>query len=215
MKLWKRWTAAVLAAAMALLLLAACGPSGPSAPDMPEKPGSSETSKDPAAPGTEESGKDPADPGTEENGKDPAEENTGAQKKAAVVEALNTVRKSYGKETPLTMDPEVCAMAEKMAQLQLDGLLGKYGTDPMKSEQYTKDWNAISKQTVKGKKLVGVGGYGAYPTVAVIRNWAENGSTLKKALARESATLVGVGVVQNTDDKTKDKYPIMVVVMTY
>ena len=215
MKLWKRWTAAVLAAAMALLLLAACGPSGPSAPDTPEKPGSSETSKDPADPGTEEPGKDPADPGTEENGKDPAEENTGAQKKAAVVEALNTVRKSYGKETPLTMDPEVCAMAEKMAQLQLDGLLGKYGTDPMKSEQYTKDWNAISKQTVKGKKLVGVGGYGAYPTVAVIRNWAENGSTLKKALARESATLVGVGVVQNTDDKTKDKYPIMVVVMTY
>jgi len=215
MKLWKRWTAAVLAAAMVLLLLAACGPSGPSAPDTPEKPGSSETSKDPADPGTEEPGKDPADPGTEENGKDPAEENTGAQKKAAVVEALNTERKSYGKETPLTMDPEVCAMAEKMAQLQLDGLLGKYGTDPMKSEQYTKDWNAISKQTVKGKKLVGVGGYGAYPTVAVIRNWAENGSTLKKALARESATLVGVGVVQNTDDKTKDKYPIMVVVMTY
>ena len=215
MKLWKRWTAAVLAAAMALLLLAACGPSGPSAPDTPEKPGSSETSKDPADPGTEEPGKDPADPGTEENGKDPAEENTGAQKKAAVVEALNTERKSYGKETPLTMDPEVCAMAEKMAKLQLDGLLGKYGSDPMKSEQYTKDWNAISKQTVKGKKLVGVGGYGAYPTVAVIRNWAENGSTLKKALARESATLVGVGVVQNTDDKTKDKYPIMVVVMTY
>ena len=215
MKLWKRWTAAVLAAAMALLLLAACGPSGPSAPDTPEKPGSSETSKDPADPGTEEPGKDPANPGTEENGKDPAEENTGAQKKAAVVEALNTERKSYGKETPLTMDPEVCAMAEKMAQLQLDGLLGKYGTDPMKSEQYTKDWNAISKQTVKGKKLVGVGGYGAYPTVAVIRNWAENGSTLKKALARESATLVGVGVVQNTDPATKDKYPIMVVVMTY
>ena len=215
MKLWKRWTAAVLAAAMVLLLLAACGPSGPSAPDTPEKPGSSETSKDPADPGTEEPGKDPENPGTEENGKDPAEENTGAQKKAAVMDALNTVRKSYGKETPLTMEAEACAMAEKMAQLQLDGLLGKYGTDPMKSEQYTKDWNAISKQTVKGKKLVGVGGYGAYPTVAVIRNWAENGSTLKKALARESATLVGVGVVQNTEDKTKDKYPIMVVVMTY
>lgn len=213
MKLWKRWTAAVLAAAMALLLLAACGPSGPSAPDAPEKPGSSETSKDPADPGTEEPGKDPADPGTEENGKDPAEE-----KKAAVVEALNTVRKSYGRETPLTMDAmdaEVCAMAEKMAQLQLDGLLGKYGSDPMKSEQYTKDWNAISKRTVKGKKLVGVGGYGAYPTESVIRGWAENGSTLKKALARESATLVGVGVVQNTDPATKDKYPIMVVVMTY
>ena len=204
MKLWKRWTAAVLAAAMVLLLLAACGPSGPSTPDAPDKPGSSEP------------GKDPTDPGTGEPGKDPEEENTVEQKKAVVVDTLKAVRKSYGNDTPLTMDAEVCAMAEKMAKLQLDCLLGKYGSDPMKSEQYTKDWNAISKLPVKGKKLVGVGGYGAYPTVAVIRNWAENGSTLKKALVRdESATLVGVGVVQNIDDKTKDKYPIMVVVMTY
>ena len=204
MKLWKRWTAAVLAAAMALLLLAACGPSGPSAPDAPDKPGSSEP------------GKDPTDPGTGEPGKDPEEENTVEQKKAAVVEALNAVRKSYGKDTPLTMDAEACAMAEKMAKLQLDSLLGVYGSDPMKSEQYTKDWNAISKLTVQGKKLVGVGGYGAYPTAAVIRNWAKNGSTLKKALVTSTeATLVGVGVVQNTDPKTKDQYPIMVVVMTY
>ena len=204
MKLWKRWTAAVLAAAMVLLLLAACGPSGPSAPDAPDKPGSSEP------------GKDPTDPGTGEPGKDPEEENTGAQKKAAVVEALNTVRKDYGNDTPLVMDTEVCAMAEKMAKLQLDGLLGKYGSDPMKSEQYAKDWNAISKLTVKGKKLVGVGGYGAYHTESVIRGWAKNGSTLKKALVTSTeATLVGVGVVQNTDPATKDKYPIMVVVMTY
>ena len=203
MKLWKRWTAAVLAAAMVLLLLAACGPSGPSAPDAPDKPGSSEP------------GKDPTDPGTGEPDKDPSEENTGEQKKAAVVEVLNTVRKSYGKETPLVMDPEACAMAEKMAKLQLDGLIGKYGSDPMKSEQYTKDWNAISKLTVKGKKLVGVGGYGEYPTATVIRNWAKNGSTQKKALAMESATLVGVGVVQNTDLATKEKCRFMVVVMTY
>ena len=204
MKLWKRWTAAVLAAAMVLLLLAACGPSGPSTPDAPDKPGSSEP------------GKDPTDPGTGEPGKDPTDEKTEAQKKAAVVEALNTVRKNYGNDTPLTMDAEVCAMAEKMAQLQLDGLLGKYGSDPMKSEQYAKDWNAISKLTVKGKKLVGVGGYGAYHTESVIRGWAKNGSTLKKALVTSTeATLVGVGVVQNTDEKTKDKYPIMVVVMTY
>ena len=189
---------------MVLLLLAACGPSGPSAPDAPDKPGSSEP------------GKDPTDPGTGEPGKDPSEENTGEQKKAAVVDALKAVRKSYGNENPLTMDAEVCAMAEKMAQLQLDGLIGKYGSDPMKSEQYTKDWNAISKLTVKGKKLVGVGGYGAYPTATVIRNWAENGSTLKKALVSDgSVTLVGVGVVQNTDPATKDKFPIMVVVMTY
>ena len=204
MKLWKRWTAAVLAAAMVLLLLAACGPSGPSAPDAPDKPGSSEP------------GKDPTDPGTGEPGKDPEEENTGAQKKAAVVEALNTVRKNYGNNTPLTMDAEVCAMAETMAKLQLDGLLGKYGSDPMKSEQYAKDWNDISKRTVKGKKLVGVGGYGGDPTESVIRGWAKNGSTLKKALVTSTeATLVGVGVVHNTDPKTKDKYPIMVVVMTY
>jgi hypothetical protein len=192
MKLWKRWTAAVLAAAMALLLLAACGPSGPSAPDAPDKPGSSET------------------------GKDPADKKTEAQKKAAVVEALNTVRKDYGNNTLLTMDAEACDKAEEMAKLQLDGLLGKYGSDPMKSEQYAKDWNAISKLTVKGKKLVGVGGYAAYPTETKIRDWAEKGSTLKKALVRDdSATLVGVGVVHNTDEKTKDKYPIMVVVMTY
>lgn len=192
MKLWKRWTAAVLAAAMALLLLAACGPSGPSAPDAPDKPGSSET------------------------GKDPADKKTEAQKKAAVVEALNTVRKNYGNNTPLTMDAEVCTMAEKMAKLQLDGLLGKYGSDPMKSEQYAKDWNAISKLTVKYKKLVGVGGYAAYPTETKIRDWAEKGSTLKKALVRDdSATLVGVGVVQNTDSATMKNCPFMVVVMTY
>lgn len=192
MKLWKRWTAAVLAAAMALLLLAACGPSGPSAPDAPDKPGSSEP------------------------GKNPEDEKTEEQKKAAVVDALKAVRKDYGNDTPLTMDAEVCAMAEKMAKLQLDGLLGKYGSDPMKSEQYAKDWNAISKLTVKGKKLVGVGGYGGDPTESVIRGWAKNGSTLKKALVTSTeATLVGVGVVQNTDEKTRDKYPIMVVVMTY
>ena len=203
MKLWKRWTAAVLAAAMALLLLAACGPSGPSAPDAPDKPGSSEP------------GKDPTDPGTGEPGKDPEEENTVEQKKAVVVDTLKAVRKSYGNDTPLTMDAEVCAMAEKMAKLQLDWLLGKYSSD-LNGEQYTKDWNAISKLTVKGKKLVGVGGYGAYPTESKIREWAEKGSAQKKALVRdESATLVGVGVVHNTDKKTKDQYPIMVVVMTY
>ena len=204
MKLWKRWTAAVLAAAMVLLLLAACGPSGPSAPDAPDKPGSSEP------------GKDPTDPGTGEPGKDPEEEKTEAQKKAAVVDVLNAVRKSYGKKTPLTMDAEACAMAEKMAKLQLDSLLGKYGSDPMTNEQYKKDWNAISKLTVQGKKLVGVGGYGAYPTESVIRGWAKDTGKWKPALVTSTeATLVGVGVVQNTDEKTKDQYPIMVVVMTY
>ena len=191
MKLWKRWTAAALAAAMALLLLAACGPSGPSAPDAPDKPGSSET------------------------GKDPTDEKTEAQKVAAVVEALNTVRKNNGNNTSLTMDAEVCAMAEKMAKLQLDWLLGKYSNDP-NGERYTKDWNAISKLTVKGKKLVGVGGYAAYPTESVIHDWAKYGSPQKKALVRDdSATLVGVGVVQNTDPATMENCPFMVAVMTY
>lgn len=192
MKLWKRWTAAALAAAMALLLLAACGPSGPSAPDAPDKPGSSET------------------------GKDPADKKTEAQKVAAVVEALNTVRKNNGNNTPLTMDAEVCAMAEKMARLQLDSLLGVYGSDPMTSKQYSKDWNDISKLTVKGKKLVGVGGYAAYPTESVIRGWVKDTGKWKPALVTSTeATLVGVGVVHNTDLATKDRYPIMVVVMTY
>ena len=190
MKLWKRWTAAVLAAAMALLLLAACGPSGPSAPDTPDTPGSSETGKDPA-------------------------EMTETQKVAAVVEALNTVREKNGL-TRLELNADACAMAEKMAKLQLDGKIGKYGTDPMKSEQYAEDWNAISKLTIKDKKLVGVGGYVGYPTKRVISGWTKDPGKWKPALVTSAeATLVGVGVVQNTDDKTKDKYPIMVVVMTY
>ena len=192
MKLWKRWTAAVLAAAMVLLLLAACGPSGPSTPDAPDKPGSSEP------------------------GKDPTDEKTEAQKKAAVVDTLKAVRKDYGNDTPLTMDAEVCAMAEKMAKLQLDSLLGVYGSDPMTSKQYSKDWNDISKLTVKGKKLVGVGGYGAYPTESDIRDWVKDTRKWKPALVTSTeATLVGVGVVHNTDLATKDRYPIMVVVMTY
>ena len=191
MKLWKRWTAAALAAAMALLLLAACGPSGPSAPDTPDKPGSSET------------------------GKDPTDEKTEAQKKAAVVDTLNAVRKDYGNNTPLTMDADACVLAEKMAKLQLDWLLGQYSNDP-NGERYTKDWNDISKLTVKDKKLVGVGGYAAYPTETKIRDWAEKGSALKKALVRDdSATLVGVGIVHNTDHATMENCPFMVVVMTY
>ena len=192
MKLWKRWTAAVLAAAMVLLLLAACGPSGPSAPDTPDKPGSSEP------------------------GKNPEDEKTEEQKKAAVVDALNMVRKDYGNNTPLTMDAEVCAMAEKMAKLQLDSLLGVYGSDPMTNAQYKDDWNAISRLTVKGKKLVGVGGYGGDPTESVIRGWAKDDGKWKPALVTSAeTTLVGVGVVHNTDPKTRDEYPIMVVVMTY
>lgn len=194
MKLWKRWTAAALAAAMALLLLAACGPSGPSAPDAPDAPDT---------------------PGSSETGKDPTDEKTEAQKVAAVVEALNTVRKNNGNNTPLTMDADACVMAEKMAKLQLYWLLGQYSNDP-NGERYTKDWNDISKLTVKDKKLVGVGGYAAYPTESVIRGWVKDTGKWKPALVTSTeATLVGVGVVHNTDPKTRDEYPIMVVVMTY
>lgn len=178
--------------AAAFSSLRALRPSGPSAPDAPDKPGSSEP------------------------GKNPEDEKTEEQKKAAVVDALNMVRKDYGNNTPLELNEQACAFAKEMAQVQLDGVNGKYGSDPMKSEQYKDDWNAISKLPVKGKKLVGVGGYGAYPTVAVIRNWAKDTGKWKPALVTSTeATLVGVGVVQNTDEKTKDKYPIMVVVMTY
>ena len=179
---------------MALLLLAACGPSGPSAPDAPDAPDK---------------------PGSSETGKDPTDEKTEAQKKAAVVDTLNAVRKDYGNNTPLTMDADACVMAEKMAKLQLYWLLGQYSNDP-NGERYTKDWNDISKLTVKDKKLVGVGGYGAYPTESVIRGWVKDTGKWKPALVTSTeATLVGVGVVHNTDLATKDRYPIMVVVMTY
>lgn len=209
MKLWKRWTAAALAAAMVLLLLAACGPSGPSAPDTPEKPGSSET------------GKDPTDPGTGEPGKDPEEENTGEQKKAAVVEALNTVRKEYGNDTPLELNEQACAIAKEMAQVQLDGVNGKYGENPSTNTDYIAACANVRNKKVGEKTSIGFGALqGAYPDANQFKKWAvktegtsaERNNALVKS---DSATLVGVGVVQNTDEKTKDKYPIMVVVMTY
>lgn len=197
MKLWKRWTAAALAAAMALLLLAACGPSGPSAPDTPDKPGSSET------------------------GKDPENEKTEAQKVAAVVEALNTVRKSYGKETPLELNAEACAFAKEMAQVQLDGVNGKYGENPSTNTDYIDACAKVRKKQVDKKTSIGFGALqGAYPDANQFKKWAvktegasaERNNALVKS---DSATLVGVGVVQNTDPATMKKCPIMVVVMTY
>lgn len=197
MKLWKRWTAAVLAAAMALLLLAACGPSGPSAPDTPDKPGSSEP------------GKDPTDKKTEE------------QKKAAVVDVLNAVRKSYGKDTPLELNEQACAIAKEMAQVQLDGVNGKYGKEPSTNTDYIAACANVRKKKVGEKTSIGFGALlGDYPDANQFKKWAvktegasaERNNALVKS---DSATLVGVGVVQNTDDKTKDRYPIMVVVMTY
>lgn len=206
MKLWKRWTAAVLAAAMVLLLLAACGPSGPSAPDAPDKPGSSET------------GKDPANPGTGEPGKAPADEKTEAQK---VVEALNAVRKSYGNDTPLELNEQACAFAKEMAQVQLDGVNGQYGKNPSTNTDYIDACATVRKKRVGEKASIGFGALqSAYPDANQFKKWAvktEGASAERnnKLVKSDSATLVGVGVVQNTDEKTKDKYPIMVVVMTY
>ena len=209
MKLWNRWTAAALAAAMALLLLAACGPSGPSAPDTPDKPGSSEP------------GKDPTDPGTGEPGKDPEEENTGAQKKAAVVEALNTVRKNYGNNTPLELNEQACAIAKEMAQVQLDGVKGKYGENPSTNTDYIDACAKVRNKKVGEKASIGFGALQrAYPDAKQFKKWADKtegvSAERNNALVKsKEATLVGVGVVQNTDPKTRDKYPIMVVVMTY
>lgn len=213
MKLWKRWTAAALAAAMALLLLAACGPSGPSAPDAPDKPGSSET------------GKDPTDPGTGEPGKDPADEKTEEQKKAAVVDALNAVRKSYGNDTPLELNEQACAFAKEMAQVQLDGVNGKYGKNPSTNTDYIAACANVRKKTVGEKASIGVGALqSAYPDANQFKKWAvktaegasAEGAKRNNALVRsDSATLVGVGVVQNTDPETRKKIPFMVAVMTY
>ena len=213
MKLWKRWTAAALAAAMALLLLAACGPSGPSAPDAPDKPGSSEP------------GKDPTDPGTGEPGKDPAGEMTEEQKKAAVVDALNTVRKDYGNNTPLELNEQACAIAKEMAQVQLDGVKGKYGKNPSTNTDYIDACAKVRKKKVGEKTSIGFGALqSAYPDAIQFEKWAVKTAvgTEKASAERNNAlvksketTLVGVGVVQNTDPETMEKIPFMVVVMTY
>lgn len=201
MKLWKRWTAAALAAAMVLLLLAACGPSGPSAPDAPDKPGSSET------------------------GKDPTDEKTEEQKKAAVVEALNTVRKNNGNNTPLELNEQACAFAKEMAQVMLDGVNGKYGENPSTNTDYSAACTKVRNKTVGEKTSIGFGALqGAYPDANQFEKWAvkkwaketEKASVERNnALVKKEATLVGVGVVQNTDPATEKDIPFMVVVMTY
>lgn len=197
MKLWKRWTAAVLAAAMVLLLLAACGPSGPSAPDAQDKPGSSET------------------------GKDPADKKTEAQKVAAVVEALNTVRKNYGNNTPLELNEQACAFAKEMAQVQLDGVNGQYGKNPSTNTDYIDACAKVRNKKVGEKASIGFGALqGVYPDANQFKKWAvktdgvsaERNNELVK---NDRATLVGVGVVQNTDSATMKNCPFMVVVMTY
>lgn len=197
MKLWKRWTAAALAAAMVLLLLAACGPSGPSAPDAPDTPGSSET------------------------GKDPADEKTEAQKVAAVVEALNTVRKNNGNNTPLELNADACAIAKDMAQVMLDGVKGKYGEDPSTNMDYSAACTKVRKKTVGEKTSIGFGALqGDYPDANQFKTWAVKTEGVSaernnKLVKSKEATLVGVGVVQNTDPATMKNCPFMVVVMTY
>lgn len=197
MKLWKRWTAAALAAAMALLLLAACGPSGPSTPDAPDKPGSSET------------------------GKDPTDKKTEAQKAAAVVEALNAVRKNNGNNTPLELNEQACAFAKEMAQVQLDGVNGKYGENPSTNTDYIDACAKVRNKMVGKKTSIGFGALqGAYPDANQFKKWAvktEGASAERnnKLVKSDSATLVGVGVVQNTDLATMENCPFMVVVMTY
>ena len=197
MKLWKRWTAAALAAAMALLLLAACGPSGPSAPDAPDTPGSSET------------------------GKEPTDKKTEAQKKAAVVEALNTVRKDYGNNTPLELNKQACTFAKEMAQVQLDGVNGKYGENPSTNTDYIDACATVRKKMVGEKTSIGFGALqGDYPDANWFKKWADKTEGVSaernnKLVKSKEATLVGVGVVQNTDSATMKNCPFMVVVMTY
>ena len=173
-----------------------------SAPDAPDKPGSSET------------------------GKDPTDKKTEAQKVAAVVEALNTVRKNYGNNTPLELNEQACAFAKEMAQVQLDGVNGKYGKNPSTNRDYTAACANVRKKMVGEKKgSIGVGALqGAYPDANQFEKWAdkkwkdetEKASVERNnALVKKEATLVGVGVVQNTDPATRDKIPFMVAVMTY
>lgn len=204
MKLWKRWTAAALAAAMALLLLAACGPSGPSAPDAPDAPNT---------------------PGSSETGKDPTDEKTEAQKKAAVVDTLNAVRKDYGNNTPLELNEQACVFAKEMAQVQLDGVNGKYGENPSTNTDYSAACAKVRKKKVGEKASIGFGALQrAYPDAIQFETWAgkkwkdetEKASVERNnALVKKEATLVGVGVVQNTDHATMENCPFMVVVMTY
>lgn len=200
MKLWKRWTAAALAAAMVLLLLAACGPSGPSAPDAPDAPDK---------------------PGSSETGKDPTDKKTEAQKVAAVVEALNTVRKNNGNNTPLELNEQACAIAKEMAQVQLDGVNGKYGENPSTNTEYRAACAEVRKKKVGEKTSIGFGALQrAYPDANQFKKWAvkTDGVSAERnneLIKNDRATLVGVGVVQNTNTATMEKCPFMVVVMTY
>ena len=234
MKLWKQGFAMALAAAMLLAALTACSPSGPSTPEQPGSSSSSGTEqpgKDPGTgkPGKEpeekpgETGKDPEEkPGTEQPGKDDTkdEDNKKTEEQKAIeatVDALNTVRAEYGSQ-PLTLNAEACAYAKEMAQVQLDGLTGKYKELGSGSE-YSKKCTTIRGKKVQNKASVGFGAiYNGYPIEKTYRKWAnstnETSAERNKALVwSKETTFVGVGVVQNPDKNSEYKY--MVVVMTY
>lgn len=142
-----------------------------------------------------------------------------------MVEALNTVRKNNGNNTPLELNEQVCVFAKEMAQVQLDGVNGKYGENPSTNTDYSAACAKVRKKKVGEKASIGVGALqGAYPDAIQFETWAgkkwkdetEKASVERNnALVKKEATLVGVGVVQNTDHATMENCPFMVVVMTY
>lgn len=112
-----------------------------------------------------------------------------------------------------------------MAQVQLDGVNGKYGKNPSTNTDYIDACATVRKKMVGEKTSIGFGALqGAYPDANQFEKWAdkkwkdktEKASVERNnALVKKEATLVGVGVVQNTDPATRDKIPFMVAVMTY
>ena len=138
-----------------------------------------------------------------------------------MVEALNTVRKNNGNNTPLELNADACVIAKEMAQVMLDGVNGKYGKELSTNTDYSAACTKVRKKTVDEKTSIGFGALqGAYPDANQFKKWAvktdgvsaERNNELVK---NDRATLVGVGVVQNTDPATEKDIPFMVVVMTY
>ncbi len=109
--------------------------------------------------------------------------------------------------------------------MQLDGVNGKYGENPSTNTDYSAACAKVRKKKVGEKASIGVGALqGAYPDAIQFETWAgkkwkdetEKASVERNnALVKKEATLVGVGVVQNTDHATMENCPFMVVVMTY
>ena len=142
------------------------------------------------------------------------------QQVAAVVEALNTVRKNNGNNTPLELNEQACAFAKEMAQVMLDGVNGQYGKEPTTNMDYTAACANVRNKMVGEKASIGFGALQrAYPDAYWFEKWANKtegvSAERNNALVKKEATLVGVGIVQNADPSTRDKIPFMVAVMTY